>query len=239
MITKRCENTNNDTEVDFSSLCDLEREMHIRETLIHEVHHRVKNNLQTIESLLRMDYRRSDSPEAKRALLEASNRLRSMAVVHEMLSTSHHEELDLLQLIRNVADQVKNGFIGPDSSFQVNVDGQSQCVDGSKATSIALIVAEITHNSFEHGFANKDHGSVDITIELQSSVLVVTISDDGIGLPENFSLETSTSMGLTLMKVLAEEDLQGSIEAMSNPEGHGARFRFSTPLSIISPANNK
>lgn len=217
-----------------SAIDDLEREMRIRETLIHEVHHRVKNNLQTIDSLLRMDYRRSSSPEVKRALLEASNRLRSMAVVHDMLSSSNHEELDLVQLIRNVSEQVKNGFLGPNSSFKVNVVGPSLQVDGSKATSIALVVAEITHNSFEHGFEGKDHGAVDITIEKQDSSLTITILDNGTGLPEGFSLQKSTSMGLNLMKVLVEEDLRGSIEASPNPNVVGARFCFTIPLSAIA-----
>lgn len=219
-------------------------EMHIRETLIHEVHHRVKNDLQIVESLLRMDYRRSTSEEARRALLEASNRLKSMAVVHEMLSESHHEILNIVQLIRNVAEQVKNGFSRPEDSYHVVIHGSSHLLDGSKAISIALVVAEIVHNSFEHGFHNRGYGTLEIDIKEQGEFLSIAIIDDGIGLPGSFSLETSTSMGLTLIKTLVEDDLQGSIEAHSRNElcrdesaheERGALFRFILPLSIIEP----
>ena len=219
-------------------------EAHIRETLIHEVHHRVKNDLQIVESLLRMDYRRSTSEEARRALLEASNRLKSMAVVHEMLSESHHEVLDIVQLIRNVAEQVKNGFSGSEDSYRVIVRGSSRLLDGSKAISIALVIAEIAHNSFEHGFYDRGYGTLEIVIEEQGEFLSITIADDGRGLPELFSLERPTSMGLTLIKTLVEDDLQGSIEAQprnelcddtSAHEKTGALFRCVLPLSILEP----
>lgn len=213
---------------------DLQRERRIRTALIHEVHHRVKNNLQTVESLLRIHLRRVESPEARDALQEASSRLRAMAIVHEMLSEAPNDELDLITLTREIAEQVRRAFTGDDAAFAVHVEGGSPPLCGSMATSMALVVAEIVHNSFEHGFAGRNHGTVRIAFESDASQLRVTIADDGCGLPRGFSLHNPTSMGLTLMKTLVEDDLQGSLQVAASASG--ACFHFTVPHAVLAPS---
>ena len=130
-------------------------ELKVKEATIREVHHRVKNNLQTISSLLRIQARRSDSPETQRALAEAVERVGSMAVVHEMLSTSTDETVDFGEAARTVVDMVRQGLAGPQRRRRRSWSrGRSASVPASVATSLALVTAELVHNAIEHGSAS-------------------------------------------------------------------------------------
>lgn len=170
---------------------EYERELRIKETLIREVHHRVKNNLQTIESLLRMQVRRSSDDEVRSALLEAITRIGAMAVVHEKLSFSDHEQLELTSLARAVSEQIKAGFMGGESGIAIHVIGEAGYLEAEAATSMALIIAETVHNAFEHGFADRQTGTIVIELGVIDDRLRVSIEDDGCGLDESFSLENT------------------------------------------------
>ncbi len=209
---------------------EYERELRIKETLIREVHHRVKNNLQTIESLLRMQVRRSSDDEVRSALLEAITRIGAMAVVHEKLSFSDHEQLELTSLARAVSEQIKAGFMGGESGIAIHVIGEAGYLEAEAATSMALIIAETVHNAFEHGFADRQTGTIVIELGVIDDRLRVSIEDDGCGLDESFSLENTPNMGLTLIRTLVEDDLEGSICATSAKSHSGARFEFDVPL---------
>ena len=101
----------------------LAREIRVKDALIHEVHHRVKNNLQTVESLMRLHIRRCPSEEARSVLAEAAGRLRSMAIAHEMLSEATKEQVDAIELARRVSQQVKTSMCGDSSQFCITVTG--------------------------------------------------------------------------------------------------------------------
>lgn len=101
----------------------LAREIRVKDALIHEVHHRVKNNLQTVESLMRLHIRRCPSEEARSVLVEAAGRLRSMAIAHEMLSEATKEQVDAIELARRVSQQVKTSMCGDSSQFCIKVTG--------------------------------------------------------------------------------------------------------------------
>ena len=192
----------------------LAREIRVKDALIHEVHHRVKNNLQTVESLMRLHIRRCPSEEARSVLVEAAGRLRSMAIAHEMLS------------------EVKTSMCGDSSRFCITVTGTPRLIPGSVSISLALVIAEITCNSFEHGFAKETQGNVNISLEQTEKGLRVTISDDGCGLPSGFTIQGQTSMGLTLMRTLVEDDLRSELEEVATPIG--ACFTFEIPNSILN-----
>ncbi len=211
---------------------DLEREIRVKDALIHEVHHRVKNNLQTVESLLRLHIRCCPSGEARDVLVEAAGRLRSMAVVHEMFSDAARERVDAVELASRVTQQVKAGMCGDSEDYCINVTGKARYVTGSVAMSLALVIAEITCNSFEHGFEGESHGRVDIHFEQTGTGLRVTISDDGHGLPSGFDLHEQSSMGLTLMRTLVEDGLRSRLEEVSVPVG--ACFSFEIPDSVLA-----
>lgn len=210
---------------------ELAREIRVKDALIHEVHHRVKNNLQTVESLMRLHIRRCPSKEARSVLVEAAGRLRSMAIAHEMLSEATQEQVDAIELARRVSQQVKTSMCGDSDRFCITVTGAPRFIPGSVSISLALVIAEITCNSFEHGFAEETQGNVNISLEQTEKGLRVTIGDDGCGLPNGFTIQGQTSMGLTLMRTLIEDDLRSELEEVATPIG--ACFAFEIPNSIL------
>lgn len=213
----------------------LAREIRVKDALIHEVHHRVKNNLQTVESLMRLHIRRCPSEEARSVLVEAAGRLRSMAIAHEMLSEATKEQVDAIELARRVSQQVKTSMRGDSSRFCITVTGAPRLIPGSASISLALVIAEITCNSFEHGFAEETQGNVNISLKQTEKGLRVTIGDDGCGLPSGFTIQGQTSMGLTLMRTLVEDDLRSELEEVATPIG--ACFTFEIPNLILNEQN--
>lgn len=188
-----------------------EAELKVKETTIREVHHRVKNNLQTIASLLRIQARRTDSEEVRRALAEATQRVSSMAVVHDLLAGSDEERVDFAQAARTVVDLVRRGLMGEDSNVRVSVVGETGEVSAQMATSLALAVAELVHNALEHGLAGAEEGEVTVTMRRVPGELVITVRDDGRGLPEGFSASSSSNLGLAIVRTVAEDDLRGTL----------------------------
>ena len=188
-----------------------EQELRVKEATIREVHHRVKNNLQTIASLLRIQARRSESDEAARALAEAVERVSSMAVVHEMLAESADESVDLAAAVRTVVDMVRRGLAGAESELRVLVDGETGLVPAQVATSLALVVAELVHNAIEHGVGDRPSGSVTVRMRRANDTLLLDVRDDGIGLPADFSVQTSAHLGLEIVRTVVEDDMHGTL----------------------------
>lgn len=215
---------------DVTELRDFERELRVKEVTIREVHHRVKNNLQTIESLLRMQMRRTANEEAQSAFSEAIARISAMAVAHNMLAYSRDETVEAVPLARAISEQVMRGVVGDDPSFAITVEGEAGSLGLRAVNSFALAVAEIVHNAFEHGFENRTHGRVDISVSQREDTLSVSIEDDGNGLPDGFSLDAGKSMGLMLMRTLVEDDLSGGISYGASARSGGAAFLIRIPL---------
>ncbi|HSQ22319.1 MAG TPA: sensor histidine kinase, partial [Coriobacteriia bacterium] len=171
----------------------------------------VKNNLQTIASLLRIQARRASSDEAARALAEAVERVSSMAVVHEMLAEAADESVDLAVAVRTVVDMVRRGLAGADSDVAVTIDGSTGLVPAPVATSLALVVAELAHNAIEHGIGEGQSGSVRVSMRRTRTHVVLEVRDDGRGLPEGFSAEASANLGLAIVRTVVEDDLRGTL----------------------------
>lgn len=188
-----------------------EQELRVKEATIREVHHRVKNNLQTIASLLRIQARRSESDEAEHALLEAVERVSSMAVVHEMLAESTEESVDFAAAVRTVVDMVVRGLADSETAIGLQVLGETGLVPAPMATSLALVTAELVHNAIEHGIAGRRAGSVKVTMHRTSTELLLSVQDDGRGLPPEFSPESSAHLGLAIVRAIVEDDLRGTL----------------------------
>lgn len=209
---------------------DYERELRVKEATIREVHHRVKNNLQTIESLLRMQMRRTDSTQVAEAFSEAVTRIDAMAVAHEMLSYAHDERVKVKPLALAVANQVKTGLVGTGSKVRIEGSGRAGTIGAQGASSFALAIAEIVHNAIEHGFSGREGGTVSLVFLRDERNLTTFVEDDGCGLPAGFSLEAGRSMGLVLMRTLVEEDLEGAVSCGPGKEGRGTRFIVTIPV---------
>jgi len=188
-----------------------EQEIKVKEATIREVHHRVKNNLQTIASLLRIQARRSDSLEVRRALAEATERVGAMAVVHDMLAVSDEERVDFLQVATTVVELVRRSLVGDGREVVVSVEGKTGEVDARTATSLALALTELVHNALEHGIGDHREGRIDVTARRAGGELILTVRDDGKGLPEGFESDRLAHLGLAIVHTVIQDDLRGTI----------------------------
>jgi two-component sensor histidine kinase len=211
---------------DITDVRRREQEIRVKEATIREVHHRVKNNLQTIASLLRIQARRASSEEARRALTEAVDRVASMAVVHEMLATATEEAVDLTAVAHTVVDMVVRGMAA-EGTAHARVEGETGLVPAAIATSLALVLAELVHNAIEHGLGSGS-GEVTVTLRRTAGVLVLSVHDTGSGLPEGFDPSVSGNLGLAIVRTVVEEDLRGSLSFSS---GRGTTVAVRVPMT--------
>jgi two-component sensor histidine kinase len=204
-----------------------EAEIKVKEATIREVHHRVKNNLQTISSLLRIQARRSGSDEVRHALAEAVERVSSMAVVHDLLAGSDEERVDFAEAARNVVDLVCRGLVGESTDVTVAVSGSSGQVDAPTATSLALAIAELVHNAIEHGIGDSGTGEVQVQLRRVPDELVIVVRDNGKGLPDGFDPVASANLGLEIVRTVVKDDLRGT---MSFTGGRGTTVTVRVPV---------
>ena len=205
-----------------------EAEIKVKEATIREVHHRVKNNLQTIASLLRIQARRTDSQDARHALAEANERVSAMAVVHDLLAGSDEERIDFVQAATSVCELVRRGLLGDDDRIGVGASGMTGLVDAHAATSLVLALAELVHNAIEHGFAGGKTGAVEVAMRRVPGELVMTVRDDGVGLPPDFDARTSAHLGLEIVRTVIEDDLRGTLSFSS---ARGTTVTVRVPLA--------
>lgn len=206
--------------VDVTELKKKEKELQIKSAVIQEIHHRVKNNLQTIASLLRLQARRSKSEEVKAALRESVNRIVSISVVHEFLSQHDAEFIDVAEVARNIFDLVIQTMIEPGFAITKVFNGQTVILPSHQATSLALVINELIQNSIEHGFAGKRKGALSLEIRAEQERYCVEIWDDGMGLPPDFNVQGSSSLGLQIVRTLVETDLGGEFKIFTDRGTH-------------------
>lgn len=195
---------------DITDLRRRDRMLLLKDATIREIHHRVKNNLQTVASLLRMQSRRVGSPEAKEALEESIRRISSIAVVHETLSQDSTEMVEFDQVAQRVVDMVGDSLAGPDRPIRFSLSGSAGEIDSDVATPLALILNELCQNAVDHAFGSTG-GTVTVTLERRPLLLRMVVADDGAGLPEGFALEKAANLGLQIVRTLVESELNGQI----------------------------
>jgi two-component sensor histidine kinase len=201
-----------------------DRELVTKDATIREIHHRVKNNLQTVSALLRLQARRIEDPSAASALNEAVRRIASIALVHDTLSTSTENEVAFDEVLTSLITHALE--LSPRmGELRIERKGELGSLESRLATPLSLVVTELMHNALEHGLA--EQGSV-LTIELSrySNECVINITDDGVGLPEGFDLATSSNLGLQIVRTLTENELEGVLKLESTDTGTQANLRF-------------
>ncbi len=212
---------------DVSDLRSKERELVTKDATIREIHHRVKNNLQTVAALLRMQARRIDSPEAKVALTDAMSRVSSIAIVHETLSQAFDEIVEF----DRVADELLH-MVGDVAASWGGVsairEGSFGLLSAEVATSLAMVISELCQNAVEHGLAHHS-GEVRVVPSQCDGRLRVEISDDGRGLPDGFDWRNSRSLGLSIVNTLVAE-MEGTFELGVQPYGPGTLAVVEIPL---------
>ena len=201
-----------------------DRELVTKDATIREIHHRVKNNLQTVSALLRLQSRRIDDPAAAAALDEAVRRIASIALVHETLSNSTENTVAFDEVLTSLVTHALE--LSPRmGQLSIERKGHLGSLESRIATPLSLVVTELMHNALEHGL---HESGTRLTIELQrySNEGLITISDDGVGLPEGFDLSTSANLGLQIVRTLIENELNGELKLESTQQGTQAKLRF-------------
>ena len=211
---------------DVTDIKKKEKELLVKSAVIQEIHHRVKNNLQTVASLLRLQARRSAFPEVKAALRESVNRILSISVVHEFLSQQDQESIDVAEVAKNILDLIIQNMLEPDFNIQTVFTGSTVILPSEQATSLALAINELIQNSLEHGFIGLREGVIGIDIATSKDFYQIEIYDNGVGLPENFAPQAMRSLGLQIVRTLVENDLGGKFNLYSNK---GTRARINIP----------
>jgi two-component system, sensor histidine kinase PdtaS len=224
---------------DVTEVRRRDRALMTKDATIREIHHRVKNNLQTVAALLRLQARRVDIPEAKTALQESVRRVASIALVHETLSMSSDEAVEFDGIVDRVATAATE-VAATEITVRMRREGTFGVLPAEIATSLVMVLNELLINAVEHGFPGSDDadavpaaaettGEVVVTAHKFRKQLHVTVADNGRGLPEGFRADAGGRLGLQIVRALATGELRGSIE-LRNRAGGGTEAILVVPL---------
>jgi two-component sensor histidine kinase len=228
---------------DVTDVRRLDRLLLSKDAAIREVHHRVKNNLQTISSLLSLQARRVGERAARVALQEAERRVRSISLVHEILSRDPSDQVPFAEIVVSLVQMAEDSVVSS-QPIVITTNGDLGDVTADVATPLAVTLAELLQNAVEHAFDVEPAGAsegppqktgvghVDVTLSNRGGELVVAVRDDGRGLPEGFDIEKTTSLGLSIVRDLVASQLEGRIAMQAIPaaEGGGTSVVISVPV---------
>ena len=206
----------------------LKKLLQEKEILLAEMHHRVKNNLQIITSLLGLQAREITDEHFLAAFEESRNRINSMALVHEQLyRAGEYARIEIADYIDQLASTLFNMYQVDRELIQLQIDAEGVYLDLEKAIPCGLLLNELISNSLKYAFPNAEKGEILIKLTGKDEKMILEVGDDGVGIPANFNLETSQSLGLQLVNLLTAHDLNGSIELERNK---GTQFRIEFPV---------
>jgi len=217
---------------DVTDLRRRDRLLLSKDATIREIHHRVKNNLQTIAALLRLQGRRLESGEARAALEESERRIRAIAIVHESLSHGATDAVRFDDILQPLVRVVQETVATPETDLRFEVVGDAGVLPGDIATPLAVVLNELMQNAADHAFPAVDGhaaGSVSVNLARDDGAVVVDVIDDGVGLPPGFRPDDSRGLGLSIVQALVTSELGGSIELSSDG---GTRVHLTIPLRV-------
>lgn len=203
---------------DITEVRRLDRELVTKDATIREIHHRVKNNLQTVAALLRLQARRVGSPQARVSLEESVRRVASIALVHETLAQSSDESVGFDQIVDRVASMAAEVSVA-ETKVELRREGTFGVLPSEYATPLVMVVNELIQNAVEHAYPPGQEGEVVIGVARDGDSFRVTVSDHGKGLPEGFKIAHSTRLGLQIVHTLVTGELRGTIDMSPRAEG--------------------
>jgi len=209
---------------DVTGIKEQEKELVLKSVVIKEMHHRVKNNLQTIASLLRLQIRRTDSKETRQVLGESLNRILTIAATHELLAQSGVDNVKIGGVILKIKNNTVRYFAESNFDVRVVLEGDDFEVESDLATTIALTINELLQNSLEHAFVNQSKGLIRIVVEKGELYSQIQVIDDGIG----FDIEKAdkSRLGLSIVKSLVQDKLRGKLNVESRMGETKVTFSF-------------
>lgn len=195
------------------------KELKVKAVMLKEVHHRVKNNMQMLVSIMRMQARRAFTEEARELLNESINRVLSMSAIHESLSEGEDQVLNLSDVVQRMMRHLQQSAVGPARDIRLVVeDSDDVYLPTNKATACSLVVNELVLNALKHGFREDVGGRVVVSVHDRGEMVEIQVMDNGHGLPKEFSVGSETSLGLDIIRTLVQDDLKGSFELIPRPE---------------------
>ncbi len=218
---------------DVTEIRHQEQELITKDATIREIHHRVKNNLQTVASLLRIQARRSRSDEARDALSQAMRRVAAIAVVHDTLSEGLAQNVDFDNVFDRVLKLVAEVAAAPNTRARTRSSGRFGTLPSEYATPLALALTELVTNAVEHGLKGQE-GDVEIIAERGDESLAVRVRDTGTGLPEG---QVGQGLGTQIVRTLIQGELGGTID-WHTIMGSGTEVTIDIPLRYIERSNS-
>ncbi len=219
---------------DISELRRRDRLLLSKDATIREIHHRVKNNLQTVSSLLRLQSRRLESPEARAAVEESVRRIASIAVVHETLAHAIGDEAPFVDVVRPLVRMVEEGLSSPDQPIHFTIIGDAGVLPAHIATPLAVVLTELLQNVVEHAYPmghQTQPGQVLVELGREGATVRVRVVDDGVGVPSGFAIERAAGLGLTIVRTFVESDLGGTIEMRPRAGASGTYCELLVPVT--------
>lgn len=209
---------------EISLIKNMLKEVINKSTIIKEVHHRVKNNLQTIASLLRLQTRRTNSYIVSKAFVESINRISSIALVYEALAREGENFVDMKECIKNILSMILGNMVEPNKAIKAEIRGQDVYLSGNQASNVSLCITELVQNALEHAFVFRKNGNIIVELKQINREIIITVEDDGVGLSGKKS--KPGSLGLEIIRMITTESLKGNFKLESHTYGSVAEIRF-------------
>jgi two-component sensor histidine kinase/putative methionine-R-sulfoxide reductase with GAF domain len=211
---------------------EAKRALEVKSALLQEMHHRVRNNLQTVAALLSMQARRGRRAEWAAPLHEAVNRIGSIAAVHDLLSREDIGHTTIAAVAQKVVEEASATLVPRTLRLTYDVPEHAVTVPSRQATILALLINELVANAIGHGLEGRQRGHLSVIAEQpERGTIVLRVADDGQGPPEGFALTEQSGLGLTIARTLVRADLHGTITAERNERG-------GTTMTITFPAEH-
>jgi ribose transport system ATP-binding protein len=190
--------------------------------VVREMHHRIKNNLQTVAMLMQLQMGEADELDARQLLELSIQRVRSIAAVHEALSEQGFHLVDVKDVLTRIAQMTGDASLSPNREARIQVEGEGLLLPARAATAIALVVNELTQNALEHAFPNRTGGKVTVSLGRAADEYIFIVRDNGVGMPE----EPIRGVGLEIVETLVHDDLHGRLRFNRLPLGTEASIRI-------------
>jgi len=207
----------------------------LRSAILQEMHHRVKNNLQQVASLLRLQMHYAEGASAKEVLNESLSRILAIATVHDLLSREDLDMVPIKRLAETILFHTQQGLIPPHKQIETRVLGDDFLLPLQQATSFALILNELVQNAVEHGFHDQDSGHITVAIDERAEGYCLRVVNNGKPLPESFDPRKTMTLGLRIVDDLARGGLQGTFDLFNCEEGICAQVIFPKEGSAVTP----
>jgi len=201
-----------------------------KEVLLREIHHRVKNNLQLISGLLDMTRMRTQDEATHSILTDMMLKIQTMAQIHTRLYESKQfEKISFTSQIRDQVAALSNIYSHKGHEIICEIHDQDLFLPVDQAIPCALVMNEILSNAYKHAFKGRKHGSIDISAAQENGQIIITVRDDGIGIPDDFDISGSNSLGMKLIRTLVQHQLKGSLMVKNK---NGTQISIEFPVTV-------